>query len=52
MANVKLSELSKFFGKSVAVDNISLEIKEGEFFLPSRTVRLRKINHVADDSRV
>ncbi len=32
MANVKLSELSKFFGKSVAVDNISLEIKEGEFF--------------------
>ncbi len=32
MANVKLSDLSKFYGKSLAVDNISLEIKEGEFF--------------------
>lgn len=32
MANVKLSELSKYYGKSLAVDNISVEIMEGEFF--------------------
>lgn len=32
MANVVLSELSKNFGDVVAVDNISLEIAEGEFF--------------------
>ncbi len=32
MANVTLSELSKYYGKSLAVDNVSVEIKEGEFF--------------------
>ncbi|MEP3279837.1 MAG: ABC transporter ATP-binding protein [Stappiaceae bacterium] len=32
MANVVLSELSKHFGDFAAVDNISLEIVEGEFF--------------------
>ncbi|MCR9135171.1 MAG: ABC transporter ATP-binding protein [Alphaproteobacteria bacterium] len=32
MANVKLSELSKYYGKNLAVDNISVEIMEGEFF--------------------
>lgn len=32
MANVKLTELSKYYGKSLAVDNISVEIQEGEFF--------------------
>ncbi len=32
MANVVLSELSKYFGDVAAVDNISVEIAEGEFF--------------------
>lgn len=32
MANVVLSELSKFFGEFAAVDNVSLDISEGEFF--------------------
>lgn len=32
MANVVLSELSKYFDDFAAVDNISLEIAEGEFF--------------------
>ncbi len=32
MANVVLSELSKYFGDFAAVDDVSLEIVEGEFF--------------------
>jgi putative spermidine/putrescine transport system ATP-binding protein len=32
MANVILSELSKHFGDVIAVDNVSIEIAEGEFF--------------------
>lgn len=32
MANVVLSELSKYFDDFAAVDNVSLEIAEGEFF--------------------
>lgn len=32
MANVKLLELSKYYGKNLAVDNITVEIMEGEFF--------------------
>lgn len=32
MANVKISGLSKYYGSFLAVDNITLDIQEGEFF--------------------
>lgn len=32
MANVRIEQLSKFYGTLLAVDDISLDIKEGEFF--------------------
>ena len=32
MAFVKLSSLSKYFGKFKAIDNLDLEINDGEFF--------------------
>ena len=32
MSSVRLTSLSKFFGKTLAVDDINIDIAEGEFF--------------------
>ena len=48
---VELRHLHKYFGETAAVDDVSLQIANGEFFVV-RTVRLRQNHHAAHDRRI
>ena len=50
--DVRLERVSKRFGDVAAVDDLSLDIQEGEFFSHARAVGLREDDDPADDRRL
>ena len=50
--DVRLERVTKAFGDAVAVDDLSLDISEGEFFSMLGSLGVREDHDAADDRRV
>ncbi len=50
--DVRLERVTKLFGDVAAVDDLSLDIEEGEFFSMLGPVGLREDHHAPHDRRV
>ena len=51
MVNLEIKDLTKVYNKKTVLDNISFEVKDGEFLSISRTFRLRKDNFIKNINR-
>ncbi len=51
MVNLEIKDLTKVYNKKTVLDNISFEVKDGEFFYQFRTFWMWKDNFIKNINR-